>query len=356
MTESTLNIQAIKAYSELVSNSIIADFFKAKKTISGNEILSLSSIKQINYFVLKNLFTKWQSEVSRLESPFFNYKKDDVRKSMQQLMNVLSKNIVIEEDNFQPILTESISETLFITLSPYDYYHKNIEKSPSLTIKYLRSQAKYIRINKHLYMLLLDALENETEDKVLDKRLVYEKLDGIFKSTAEGPEDIDNYISELSKIEPLKAGDFFVEDITLTATEEAEIDEIQNHLFQGFEEMDEVAIEKSRQQLNDRFANEQKTLNDKLAIETVDIATAHVEKKVDSIHKSISVNQRYLFVKELFDGQSDAFDSAITEINDCDTFEDAVGLLVQNYAKVFHWNMQSTEIKDLLKIIIKKFK
>ncbi len=356
MSESRLNIEAIKSYSEIVSQQITDDFFKTKKSISGNEIVSLTQVKQINYFILKNLFTKWQSEVTRLESPFFDYKNDEVRKSMKQLMNVLSKNIVIEESNFKSILSESISETLFIILSPYDYYHKNIEESPSLTIKYLRSQAKYICINKHLYMLLLEALENEGDDSVLDNQLVNDKLDAIFKSTAEGPEDIDGYLTEFSKIQPLEAADFFVDDITLTPTEEAKIDEIQNNLFQDFEEMDELAIEKSRQQLNDRFANEQKTLNEKLATETVDIATAHLEKKVDSIHKSISVNQRYLFVKELFDGKSDVFDNAIIEVNDCETFEDAVGLLVQNYARVYHWNMQSSEIKDLLKIIIKKFK
>lgn len=356
MSESTLNIQAIKDYSEIASQKIIDNFFKTKKTISGSEIIDVTPVKQINYFVLKNLFTKWQSELSRLESPYFDYKNEEVRKSMQQLMNVLSKNIVIEETNLKPLLMESISETLFITLSPYDYYHQNIEDSPSLTMKYLSSQARYIRINKHLYMLLLEALENEKADKVLDQQYVFEKLDDIFKSTAEGPEDIDAYLTELSKIEPLDANHFFVDDITLTATEEAEIDEIQNHLFQDFEEMDDLAIEKSRQQLNDRFANEQKTLNEKMATETVDIATAHAEKKVDSIHKSISVNQRYLFVKELFDGESEAFDNAISEVNDCDTFEDAVGLLVQNYAKVYHWNMQSGDIKDLLKIIIKKFK
>ncbi len=43
-------------------------------------------------------------------------------------------------------------------------------------------------------------------------------------------------------------------------------------------------------------------MNEKLAPETVDIVTAHATKKVDSIQKSIPVNQRYLFVKELFEG------------------------------------------------------
>ncbi len=366
MAESKLNIQSIDSYSEIVSRKLSENFFRAKKTITGQEILNVSPIKQINYFVLKSLFTQWQAEVSKLESPYFDYKNEDVKKSLQNLMNVLSQNILIEEGSFPPLLKAAISETLFLILSPYDYYHQNVEESPALTIKYLRSQAKYIRINKHLYMNFLDELEHEENDGVLEKKLVLEKLDTIFKQTSEGPEDIENYINAFEKIHPLKAEDFFadetptveeVAEIKLTDEEEEEINEIQHNLFQDFEEMDEIAIEKSKQQLNDRYSNEQKTINESLATEKVDVATAlAASKRVESLQKSISVNQRYMFVKELFEGESEAFEGAITSIEECETFEDAVGLLVQNYARTYHWDMQSVEIKDFLKVIIKKFK
>jgi len=382
MPESSLNISKIRSYSEELGHKLTTDLFKSKKTITGQEILSLSPIKQVNYFVLKNLFTKWQAEAARLESPYFNYKKEEVKKSMQSLMNVLSQNILIEEKAFQPLLTEATTETLLLLLSPYDYYHNNIENSPYLTIKYLKSQAKYIRINKHLYLQLLEDLENETNDGSFTREVLLEKLETIFKSTNEAPEDIEPYLSQLNNIHPLDVNDFFAEDfnldlseevdlaesgkadqnapeeleVGLTASEEAEIEEIQHKLFQGFEEMDEMAIEKSRQQLNDRFSIEQKTLNESLSPETLDIATAHASKRVESIQKNISINQRYKFVKELFEGESDAFDQAIKAVEECDSFEDAVGLLVQNYAKNYQWNMQSSEIKDLLKVIIKKFK
>lgn len=366
MSESRLNTKSIDAYSAEVCGKLTEDFFRAKKTISGQEILKLTPIKQINYFVLKNLFTKWQSEMTRLESPYFDYKSEDVKKSLQSLMNVLSQNILITEEHFPPLLKSAVSETLFLILSPYDYYHSNIEEMPSLTLKYLRSQAKYIRINKHLYMNFLDEVEGEETSEDLEKKVALEKLDGIFKSTNEGPEDIDTYLNELAKIHPIKVEDFFIDDshaikteeneTKLTPAEEEEINEIQHNLFQDFEEMDEVAIEKSKQKLNDRFATEQKTINESMASETMDIATALASKKVDSIQKSISVNQRYMFVKELFEGQSDAFEQAIAAIEDCPTFEDAVGVLVQTYAKEYHWDMQSSEIKDFLKVIIKKFK
>ena len=355
MGESKLNLSAISAYADLVGQKIGGEYFQSKNVIAGQDIVNLSSIKQVNYFVLKELFSQWQTEIARLESPFFDYKNEDVKSAMQSLMNVLSKNILVKEDDFQPLLSKAIAETLFLILSPYDYFHSNLEKAPSLSFKFLHSQLKYFKINRHLYMLLLEQLESRQQGQLsLDE--VGHVLDGIFKSTAEGPEDIDAFIQSFAQLVPLQVEDFFKDDVELSPKEEEEIDDIQNHLFQDFEEMDELAIEKSKQQLNDRYASEVKTINEKLAAPTMDIATSHESKPVESILKSISINQRYRFIKELFDGNTESFENAIEEIEDCPTFENAVGHLVQNYARDNHWNMQSTEIKDFLKVIIKKFK
>ncbi|MEQ9425442.1 MAG: hypothetical protein RJQ09_13550 [Cyclobacteriaceae bacterium] len=355
--ESKLNKQSIEAYSTAVADKLIEQFFQTKKTITGQEIVKFCGIKQVNYFILKNLFAKWQAETTRLESPYFDYKNNGVRNAMKALMNVLSQNILVNEEDLKPLLSESIQETLFLLLSPYDYYHQNIDKCATLNLRFLKSQAKYIKINKHLYMHLLDALEQGDDSSELTKESVSEKLDGVLKSTSEAPEDIEAVMTEFNSIHPVEASDFFVDAPELTAEEEEQIDDIQNNLFENFEEMDELAIEKSRQQLNDKFSKEQKTLNDKLsATETMDIATAHAEKSVQSILKSISINHRFMFIKELFDGQTETFESSIKELEDCSSFEDAVSQLVQGPAKNYGWEMQSPEVKELLRVVIKRFK
>jgi VIT1/CCC1 family predicted Fe2+/Mn2+ transporter len=72
--------------------------------------------------------------------------------------------------------------------------------------------------------------------------------------------------------------------------------------------------------------------------------------------EAISVNHRYMFTKELFDGSREAFTEAIAAIEACESFDDAVELLVQTYAKERAWDMNSEEVKELLKVVFRKFR
>ncbi len=71
--ESKLNIEKIKSYSLDFADIVCRNFFKIKDKITGNEILSVTSSKQINLFVLKNLFYAWEKESDKLKSNYFNY-------------------------------------------------------------------------------------------------------------------------------------------------------------------------------------------------------------------------------------------------------------------------------------------
>ena len=48
------NTAEIKNYSNAFSKTICEEFYMAKETISGAEILSLTEVKQLNLFILKN--------------------------------------------------------------------------------------------------------------------------------------------------------------------------------------------------------------------------------------------------------------------------------------------------------------
>ena len=85
------------------------------------------------------------------------------------------------------------------------------------------------------------------------------------------------------------------------------------------------------------------------------ISESHAEQ-VDNMMSAISVNHRYMFINELFDGEADIFTEAIGKIEKCSSFDDSVEILVQNYAKDYHWDMNSDEVKELLKIIFRRFR
>lgn len=98
------------------------------------------------------------------------------------------------------------------------------------------------------------------------------------------------------------------------------------------------------------------TVNDQFDPPEKTVADHHEETKSSSMMELISVNHQFMFVKELFNDDKISFQNALIELEDYHTFDDAVEFLVQHYAKEFKWDMQSTEVKELLKVLFRKFR
>lgn len=105
-------------------------------------------------------------------------------------------------------------------------------------------------------------------------------------------------------------------------------------------------------------SSEVTTLNDQFSAQKEESLAERLEKEepVGSMASSISVNQKYMFVQELFGGDANGFQKAIAEIEHSISFDDAVEHLVTNYAKQHDWDMNSDEVKELLKVIFRKFR
>lgn len=80
------------------------------------------------------------------------------------------------------------------------------------------------------------------------------------------------------------------------------------------------------------------------------------EEQPGTILSGVSVNQKYMFVQELFEGDANTFQKALAEIEHAGSFDDAVEHLVTNYARQFDWDMNSEEVKELLKVIFRRFR
>ena len=96
--ESNINHSAIEEYGTKFTESICDQFFSGKIHIKADEIIHLTPVQQVNYFVLKELFQRWKSEIHRLKSPYFDYDNAEVQASLKVFMNVLSQNILIKRE------------------------------------------------------------------------------------------------------------------------------------------------------------------------------------------------------------------------------------------------------------------
>lgn len=74
-------------------------------------------------------------------------------------------------------------------------------------------------------------------------------------------------------------------------------------------------------------------------------------KPVDNLMSAIGINDRFTFIRELFNGDSPAFENAIRVLNDAANFNDAYNFMIQNY----DWDMDSDAVQLLLDIIRRKY-
>jgi hypothetical protein len=93
------------------------------------------------------------------------------------------------------------------------------------------------------------------------------------------------------------------------------------------------------------------------------VATPGVATLGDSLHKasagslakSISLNQKFRFINQLFNGSAEAYNEAIAELDQLTNYGQALDLISYRYANQFMWNMDSDEVTELVEILKRRF-
>ncbi|MEO9803313.1 MAG: hypothetical protein ABJF04_08710 [Reichenbachiella sp.] len=361
MHGSKLNQEATNTYSRSYSAKIIEDFFSRNKEISGQQIISLTPIKQVNFFVLKALFEEWQEEIKKFRSPYFDYKNDDVNQALKSFINTLSKHILIQKENFQPLLEKAVIATLELLNDPAKYYTQELSRTNAADkTRELKGISKYIKLHKALFDDLLIKLDKADNINLAIQQAVQEHS----PSDSETEQIVDHFngtltldvlekqpeIDEILMPEPL---DELGEDSRVN--ESSMIEDINDE----FDPVDESQGEgASHSNVNQQYKEDIKTLNQRYEEKekVKNLAAVHETKSMSDLKNNININQRYMFVNDLFEGNEKDYELAMDEVESCDSFDSSVELLVQNYAKKYAWDMNADEVKELLKVIFKRFR
>ncbi len=96
--------------------------------------------------------------------------------------------------------------------------------------------------------------------------------------------------------------------------------------------------------LADRFKeNPEKRVADKLS-----------ENKIVDLRSTIGINDKFLFINELFDGNMRIYDEAVGKLNDCLTLAQA-DLLLLDLKIVYNWDGESPTVKKFVELVRRKF-
>ncbi|MEK6780820.1 MAG: hypothetical protein AABY93_03905 [Bacteroidota bacterium] len=309
--EDKISLKAIANYSAVFAKKISEVFFAKREKINGPEILNLCEIRQVNLFVIRELMKTWQQESQKFKSPYFNYQAPEVKEALVQFQNVLSNHISISQDNFLPFLTKAVNQTIMLVMTPYDFYSNTLEKvgTTHLKVSDLKNEIKYLKINCQPLELLVKHLEEKKLEIIVGNE-AFALLDHILEEVNFTPEDVDAYLSKFSKTISISAEMFY-----------------------------ERSAEKRKPNRQEPISKEGKTI-------------AEDFQKIQRIKDKLSINQKFMFTKMLFNGDFDLFSQAIDQLDNFDTLKQATQYLESNYRS---WDKESEEYEEFMELVEKRF-
>lgn len=104
--------------------------------------------------------------------------------------------------------------------------------------------------------------------------------------------------------------------------------------------------------LGEMIASAKSSLNEVISPKGhTDLASKLQQKPVADLHKAISFNDKFRLIRALFNGNGKAYDSAIGELNKCETLDEALIYIQENYS----WDASSPEVNLLVELLQRKF-
>ena len=164
------------------------------------------------------------------------------------------------------------------------------------------------------------------------KYLALERLADGSKNDISSQESLD---SEDAEIQPIK--------IKIGNPEE-KVPENQTNLLDAIEESGVELEQSDAENLNQKLASASKSVADKLKAQPI-----------PDLNTAIGINQKYLFMNDLFEGERDEFHNSIAELNKFDSFLDADNYIRNNLVAKYNWDMESASAVRFMELIERRY-
>lgn len=101
--------------------------------------------------------------------------------------------------------------------------------------------------------------------------------------------------------------------------------------------------------------NEGIPVNEKIAPGSESVADKLKQQPVSDLSSAIGMNERFLFTKELFGGDSVMYNDAVTYLNSLKSMEEARIYLESNFHGKYNWEMGSDTVIVFMELLNKRF-
>ncbi len=103
--------------------------------------------------------------------------------------------------------------------------------------------------------------------------------------------------------------------------------------------------------LGESFLADKKSVNDIIASNKTDTKRTLIGKPVHDLTKGLGINDRFLFQRELFSGNSEMMSQTLQQLNEIPDFNSAVAFITSN----FNWDFETETTQSFMNYIKRKF-
>jgi len=358
-----INFNYLENYSQSLSEKICSDYFGTRKYMTGQEIIQLTPSQQVNLLIIKSLFTAWQEELEKLKSnPYFDYRDIAVDNSLKEFMNILSRAIKVERVHFEPLMRDAVEDAILLAIDPVTFYIHLIEESKG-NDNYFKENKKYIKWHSELMVTLIDkaGMRASSSELKMALRAKYENE----KHTLEAFESLLKPLDEIQKIDYTRLveqkeqphqEETSTPPPTGAAISTTELTSTPPKDDVNAEEQPQVMQAPKEAQSQHKSAPAGKAIDPALAWARFESEEYSIMKgTVGDLSESVGINQRFMFTRELFQGNADLMKHALKSIDKCDSFVEAVELINQRYVGELDWDKDSDEVNEFLQLVFRKF-
>jgi hypothetical protein len=362
-----LNSIALNQYAARFTTTILNEVYREQDTVSGAGLLKLTPVKQVNLGILNRLFEAWKKNALQFRSPYFDFSNEEVKQALEDFMNTASQHIAVKRADLEPLLSDSVKDALKLLLAPESYFEEKIREKQDAEFTHEKAEqlVKYTHIHRGIAEAMLGRLTDSGSNSVYQTQAVswlYE-----LKGNPDLVDDTEEYLVQFSDIFPLNLSELRISEPVKTSQPAKH--ESKSFFDSAFTEL-EVPVTKPVPRTEPASAvigeiiaksnaSEKESLNSRYKVELPkhDDAKSYgtMPVRVESIAGSIPLGQRFMFVNQLFDKNSEHFDKAIYELDLAKSFEEAQNMIWHRYASKYAWDVNGEAVNALLTIVKRKF-
>lgn len=371
----SLNSNALNQYASRFTATVLNEVYRNQAVVKGSELLKLTPVRQVNLGVLNRLFDQWKNNAQAFRSIYFDFENEDVKAALQAFMNTVSQNIAVKRADLEPLLLDSVKDTVTLIFTPEVYFEEKLRAMPESVFTSEKGEqlSKYTQIHNGIAKSLSQRLAESGSDSVYMTQVIgwlYE-----VKSNAEMLDDVTPFVSQFSEILTLDATELLPVNNPVYAPAPTGRQEPKSFFDSALSEIDtikpvtpsappvpqraEPGVEILSNIVSQTHSSERESLNNRFKVDVPKVSDesryGNVQVKVESIAGSIPLGQRFMFVNQLFSKNSEHFDKAIYELDLVKSYEEAENLIWHRYASKYAWDVNGEAVQALLNIVKRKF-